>query len=65
MLEFTTEELRTIVWMCQCQGSKVFMQDIKNGKGGKAASENPLYNRICEISNKAYGELTDRDFADK
>lgn len=65
MLEFTTEELRTIVCMCQSQGSQVFMRDIKNGKGGKAASENPLYNRICEISRKAYGELTSRDFAAK
>lgn len=65
MLEFTTEELRTIVSMCQSKGAEVFMQDIRNGKGGKAARENPLYNRICAISNKAYRELTDRDFADK
>lgn len=62
MLEFTTEELRTMVWMCRCQGSRIYMRDIKSGK---AASENPLYSRICEISNKAYRELTDRDFADK
>lgn len=65
MLEFTTEELRTIVWMCQSQASKVFMQDIRNGKSGQEASGDPLYNRICEISNKAYSELTDRDFAEK
>lgn len=65
MLVFTDEELRTIVWICQCQASKIFMQDIKEGKSGAAASENPLYNRICEISDKAYSELTDRDFADK
>ena len=65
MLEFTTDELITIVWICQCQSSNVLMQDIKNGKDGAAALENPLYNRICEISDKAYSELTDRDFADK
>lgn len=65
MLEFTTEELRTMVWMCSCQGSQIYMRDIKSGKDGIKASENPLYSRICEISNKAYRELTDRDFADK
>lgn len=64
MLEFTTEELRTIVWMCKSQGSQVFMRDIKEEKDGKAASENPLYNKICKISDKAYRELTRRYLAD-
>lgn len=65
MLEFTTEELRTIVWICQCQGSKVFMRDIDSGKGVKAASENYVYNSIGDIAQKAYNELRNRDFADK
>lgn len=65
MLEFTTEELRIIVYMCQIQGSQVFMRDIDSGKGIKAAGENYVYNSIGDIAQKAYNELRNRDFADK
>lgn len=40
------------------------MRDIKEKKDGKAASENPLYNKICKISDKTYRELTRRYLAD-
>lgn len=54
MLDFTTEELRTLVWMCQNQAAQVCMRGLKKGR---KPEEDPVYNRILEISKKAYSEL--------
>lgn len=58
MKDFTTEELRTLVWMCQCQQAKVALQDL--GKGRKP-SDDPTHQRILSISKKAYAELIGRN----
>lgn len=58
MVNFTTEELRTLVWMCQCQQAKVALEDIKKGR---KPSEDPTHQRIIEISKKAYAELIARN----
>lgn len=57
MKDFTNEELRTLVWMCQNQGSQVYMRDIKNGRN---PDDDETYKRIIQISKKVYEELTDR-----
>lgn len=58
MENFTTKELRTIVWMCQNQAAQVALSDLKNGK---KPSEDPTHQRILAISKKAYSELIDRN----
>lgn len=57
MKNFTTDELRTLVWMCQCQHAKVALKDLDNGK---KPSEDPTIQRILSISKKAYAELIAR-----
>ena len=58
MKEFTTDELRTIVWMCQNQAAAVALRDLKNHK---KPSENKNRQRIIAISKKAYEELIARN----
>lgn len=58
MKDFTTEELRTLIWMCQCQQAKVALKDIEKGR---RPSEDPTHQRIIEISKKAYAELIARN----
>lgn len=58
MKEFTTEELRTLVWMCQCQAAKVALGDLDKGK---KPADDPTHQRILAISKKAYGELIERN----
>lgn len=60
MKDFTTEELRTLVWMCQCQAAKVALKDLDKGR---KPSEDPTHQRILAISKKAYTELTARNNA--
>ena len=63
MENFTTRELRTIVWMCQCQQAKVALEDIEKGRkceidyvngvvckeGAKVGVETPICQQIVEI----------------
>lgn len=58
MQEFTTEELRTLVWMCQCQAAKVALKDLEKSR---KPSEDPTHQRILSISKKAYAELIHRN----
>lgn len=58
MKDFTTEELRTLVWMCQTKAAQITLNDM--GKGRKP-SEDPAHQRILSISKKAYAELISRD----
>lgn len=57
MINFTNEELNTIIYICQCQGAKLAKEDLEKGI---KPSEDRTYKRIIEISNKAYTELTER-----
>ena len=59
MKEFTTEELRTLVWMCQNEAAKIALR-----KHHKDLKENETYQRILSISKKAYSELTNRNKAE-
>lgn len=58
MENITTEELRTIVWMCQNQAAQIARRDSTHGK---RVEENATYQRIISISKKAYSELIRRD----
>ena len=58
MEQFTTEELRTIVWMCQNEAAQIALRAHH-----KDLKENETYQRILSISKKAYSELTDRNSA--
>lgn len=58
MKEFTTEELRTLVWMCSTAGARVTLKDIEKGVN---PSEDGTLKRIHSISKKVYSELTDRN----
>lgn len=56
MERFTNEELNAIVGMCSAKAAKITFEDIRNGK---KPSDNPTYQLILSISNKAYYELID------
>ena len=58
MKGFTTEELRTLVWMCQTKAAQIALKDL--GKGRKP-SEDPTHQRILSFSQKAYAELISRN----
>lgn len=60
---FTTEELRSLVNMAQENASSYYMRKIKSG--AKDVDKDPLYNRYCEIADKAYHELTNRYYGGK
>ena len=53
-IEFTQEELRTLIWAIQNQHAKSCMQELKNGK---KPSESETIQRLNEISKKAYSAL--------
>lgn len=55
---FTTEELKTLVYIAQGKASSYYIRKVKSG--AKNIAKDPLYNRYCEIANKAYHELTNR-----
>ena len=57
MKEFTTDELRTICYMCQNEAARIAVR-----KHHKNLENNATYQRILSISKKAYSELIDRDF---
>ena len=59
MKEFTTEELRTLVWMCQNEAAHIAVRTHH-----KDLKENETYQRILSISKKAYSELTNRNNAE-
>lgn len=56
MEQFTTEELRTIVWMCQNETAHIAVRTHH-----KDLKENETYQRIISISRKAYYELISRE----
>ena len=59
MDEFTTEELRTLCWMCQKEAAHIAVREHH-----KNLKENTTYQRILSISKKAYSELIKRDNAE-
>lgn len=58
MEHLTTEELRTICWMCEKEAAHIAIDEIKKHK---KPSENETRQRIISISKKAYAELIERD----
>ena len=59
MENFTTDELRTICYMCQNEAAH-----IATRQHHKNLNENATYQRILSISQKAYAELIKRDNAE-
>lgn len=59
MEKLTTEELRTLCWMCQNEAAHIAVR-----KNHKNLNENETYQRILSISKKAYSELIERDNAE-
>ncbi|MGN1418499.1 MAG: hypothetical protein ACI4W6_04155 [Acutalibacteraceae bacterium] len=59
MEKLTTEELRTIIWLCQNETAHIAVR-----KNHKNLNENETYQRILSISKKASNELAERDNAD-
>lgn len=53
-VEFTQEELRTLIWAIQNQHAASYMQCFKNGE---KPSDNETIQRLNEISKKAYSAL--------
>lgn len=58
MCQFTTDELRTLCWMCQNEAAHIAVREQQNLK------ENATYQRILSISKKAYSELIARNEAE-
>lgn len=58
MEKFTTDELRTICWMCQNEAAHIAVR-----KHHKDLEQNETFQRINSISKKAYSELIKRDNA--
>ena len=54
-VEFTEEELRTLIWAIQNQHARTCMQDLRNDK---KPFENEIVQRLNNISKKAYVSLT-------
>ena len=59
MKEFTTEELRTIVWLTQNEAAHIAVREHH-----KNLDKNETYQRIVSINKKAHNELTDRIYAE-
>ena len=57
MNSFTTEELRTICWMCENEAAHIALEEIKKHKN---PSDNKKRERIISISKIAYAELIKR-----
>lgn len=57
MEKFTTDELRTICWMCQNEAAHIMNVSVNK----KIAQGSKAYKRIISISKKAYSELIKRD----
>lgn len=54
-VEFTEEELRTLIWAIQNQHAKSCMQVLKNGK---KPFEDETVQKLNNISKKVYSALT-------
>lgn len=59
MKDFTTEELRTLCYVCQNEAAHIAVRAHHKG-----LKENATYQRILSISKKAYSELIARDNAE-
>ena len=57
MKNLTTDELRTICWMCEKEAAHIALQELKKHNN---PSDNETRQRIISISKKAYAELIER-----